>query len=373
MFAYDDQWLERHRDSRGIAYAMPPRREPFVYPGPANLPPFFVNLLPEGEVLSRLSRRTKLAKDDLFRFLALLGEDTVGDVWVTGGDGVRGIRLDLSSDTTFASAYAQLLSDNALDLPLDAVPGAQPKISASRVTLPVGTRAGPSAFLKLSLDPKYPRAAENEHFFMRMATACGFKAARTSLLFDADQVAALLVERFDRRSLQGAVHRLHQEDACQILDVFPADKYSLSLIQIGEGIRLSTSAPLVSLVEFLAQLAFGYLIGNHDQHAKNVSIVELADGSMGVSPVYDMLCTLVYGDQSLALPLHGKFGDLSRDDFLALGREFDLPEKAVARRLDHIVAKATPWLDRLLEIGLDRALLERLRGALAERAGALAG
>jgi hypothetical protein len=61
---------------------------------------------------------------------------------------------------------------------------------------------------------RLPRATK------RFETAGGLATAETRLVFDRDGRSGLLVTRFDRR----AGRRLHQEDACQLLDRYPADK-----------------------------------------------------------------------------------------------------------------------------------------------------
>lgn len=367
-FRYDPAWLARMQPKDyGIAVKMPPRPEPYQTSHIPSLPPFFVNLLPEGTLLGRLAKRSKTPPDDLVSILALLGEDTVGDIWMASNSVPR-IRLDAS--VPFREAYQRLLADPSLPTPSDAIAGVQPKMSADRITLPY-TTATPGAFLKLTEDDRFPRAAENESFFMAMAAACGLPAAKVELVHDARGDSALLVHRFDRRKRGRTIERLHQEDACQLLDLYPADKYQVTVEEIGRAISGEVAAwPAVAL-DLILQFAFGYLIGNHDQHAKNVSVLEISAGVWGLSPIYDMLCTLVYGDQYLALKLNGTDEELARKDFLALAQAFGVREQALARRLDEMLVRAQPWLGRLGEIGFDPTLTERLEGALKERHAAL--
>ena len=50
---------------------------------------------------------------------------------------------------------------------------------------------------------------------------------------------------------------------------------------------------------------FNYLIGNCDAHGKNFSIIYKADGSLELSPAYDVLCTRVYDglDPNMAMKI----------------------------------------------------------------------
>ena len=203
---------------------------------------------------------------------------------------------------------------------------------------------------------------------MAMAADCGLPTARVERIVDSVGTSALLVHRFDR--VEGS--QLHQEDALQLLDLYPLDKYSVTVEEIGEAVRKAVASWPKSGTELILQFAFGYLIGNHDQHAKNVSVLEIQSDLWGLSPVYDMLCTLVYGDQAPALTLNGQDEELTRADFVALADTFGIRREPVLRRLDAMLAKALPWLDRLGEIGFDALLTERLDRALRERHAALA-
>ncbi|RYG40417.1 type II toxin-antitoxin system HipA family toxin, partial [bacterium] len=235
-------------------------------------------------------------------------------------------------------------------------------------------KAGPGAFLKITTDDRFPHAVENEAFFMAMAADCGLPTAHVERVVDSAGESALLVHRFDRKPAgRWGMKQLHQEDALQLLDLYPLDKYEVTVEEIGESVRKVVASWPQSGTALILQFAFGYLIGNHDQHAKNVSVLEVQGDLWGLSPIYDMLCTLVYGDGAPALTLNGQDEELTRADFVALTQTFGIREAPVLRRLDLMLAKARPWLDRLGEIGFDPLLTGRLRGALVERHAALAG
>ena len=58
---------------------------------------------------------------------------------------------------------------------------------------------------------------------MKMATACGLRSAKTTVLQDDNGNRALLVTRFDRDGQR----RIAQEDACQVAGLYPASKYRI--------------------------------------------------------------------------------------------------------------------------------------------------
>jgi serine/threonine-protein kinase HipA len=61
------------------------------------------------------------------------------------------------------------------------------------------------------------RYVENEAFCLSLAIYAGLTVPRFEVIKDRDGVSGLLVERFDRRVMDGSVYRLAQEDACQLL------------------------------------------------------------------------------------------------------------------------------------------------------------
>ena len=92
-------------------------------------------------------------------------------------------------DSDFRKVFERLTGSVEAD-PVG-LPGVQPKVSAAMWSTLANTTLGP-AILKLNPPTGYPRLVENEHFFMRMASACGIRTARTRLLHDAQGRSALL-------------------------------------------------------------------------------------------------------------------------------------------------------------------------------------
>jgi HipA-like protein len=66
QFEYDPEYAG-DETAASICFNMPVTTEPYRTEG-VNLPPYFANLLPEGELLGRLSRKLKTSRDDLLSF-----------------------------------------------------------------------------------------------------------------------------------------------------------------------------------------------------------------------------------------------------------------------------------------------------------------
>jgi len=158
----------------------------------------------------------------------------------------------------------------------------------------------------------------------------------------------LLVERFDRlTSADGGTLRLAVEDGAQVLGLYPADKYSVPYGEVCAALAAHCAAPLPALRNLVLQLAFAWLTGNGDLHAKNVSMVQTAQKEFTIAPVYDIPSTVVYGDKTLALGIGGKKSGISRKHFLAWAQHLGLPERAAVRVLDIALKAAGPLAEDL--------------------------
>lgn len=108
----------------------------------------------------------------------------------------------------------------------------------------------------------------------------------------------LMVERYDRLiDGRGQRQRLHQEDFCQALGVEPEMKYQSEggpdLVQCFDLVRRATRPSAPHLLRLFDYVIFNALIGNHDAHAKNLSLL-YSGKSPVLAPFYDMLSTAVY-------------------------------------------------------------------------------
>lgn len=328
----------RAADAAAVATTLPVSDLPTTLTGGA-LPPFFSGLLPEGRRLSGLRRAVKTSADDELSLLLAVGGDTVGDVQIVpeGGDADRPASLlSLGGDLT-SLRFADVLGDAGV---VDRVglAGVQDKASARMISLPV-SRAGERYLLKVE-PPEFPHVIENEAYFLDLARRVGLPAAHAQVIRDADDRPGLLVRRFDRLPhADGNPLALACEDACQVLNKWPADKYALSAEDVVVGLAAHCAARPVALRDLFRQFVFAWLSGNGDLHAKNLSIVRALDGEWRVSPAYDVPATVPYGDSTLALPVQGRTTGVSRRHWLAFAAAIGLTERAAVRVLDDLLTR----------------------------------
>lgn len=374
-FAYDPEWVRLHSGDpdHAIAFRMPVRAAAYDSAG-VNLHPFFAGLLPEGLRLKALVRAVKTSEDDLFSLLAAIGPDTVGDVSATAVGTVPEERAQEAPPGPWSQVRFRELLEESLSLggvsEHSSVAGIQPKISTAMISFPLRKRGAHGRHLLKLSPPDLPRLVENEAFFMAAARAAGIPTANVELVHDAQGEAGLLVERFDREvNREGSIGRLHQEDVCQLLDRYPADKYRLKFQDVSNALD-ATSAPIVARLELLRLQAFSYAIANGDLHAKNVS-VRRRSGLVSLTPAYDLLSTLPYGDARLALPLEGRDERLTWKHFAAFGERNGVSAPSVRRMLASLVKRLSPFVDRIGEIGLPEKAARYLAKTMAARITAL--
>ena len=331
-FRYLDSYLVS--DHPPIASTLPKTRDPLELSRGAT-PAFFSGLLPEGRRLLAVASRLKTSVDNEVTLLLDIGNDLIGDVQVLPESGEpRRTPLALPKDPKEISFQA--LRDDVFGSAASGLPGVQDKVSSAMQNAPVKF-AGRQFILKLT-PTNVPGVVENEFFFLRFAKACGLRVANHHLLTDRDGEHALLIERFDRPG-KNPESWLAAEDGAQALGIYPAAKYDVPMEDAGRALVELCQAKKAAAYDIYTQVVFSYLMGNGDQHAKNISVIEDQNGGFRVSPAYDLVSTMFYADRTTALTVNGKESNLTRYDFLAFGSSLGLPDKASTRGLDRLLHK----------------------------------
>lgn len=315
-----------------LTYQIPKQEASFKHEG-VNLPPFFAGLLPEGLRLKLLIKQLKTSEDDLFSLLASIGSQTVGDVYVKSERNASSLKEPPKiEEIDIYEYFLKSIEDDSSTQ--ESLAGVQEKISASMISLPLrGSNRKKSYILKLNPKDK-PNLVQNEYHCLELARKCGFTTNDAKLLYDKHRNPVLLVERFDRKNFQ----MIHQEDACQFMNKYPADKYRIPFSEIVEQVSTLSTAPKIDTLKLILHYAFSYLIGNGDLHAKNISLqTDPKTGRIQLTPAYDLICTYLYKDRYMALKLDGKDANIKRNDLLKLAVRFEINEKSISTALDKML------------------------------------
>lgn len=361
-------------DGEPVATSLPLSDEP-VTTQPGSVPPFFAGLLPEGRRLTALRLAVKTSMDDEFSLLLAVGTDVIGDVQVVpSGDEPSRAHARLEVSTFDEVRFVDLLaSDVGSRSVVDRIglAGIQDKVSARMLSVPVA--AGAARYILKLNPPEFPHLVENEAFFYEAARRSGLDTADSELVRDRDGTPGLLVTRFDRPiGADGTVRMVAQEDGCQVLGRYPADKYNLTVEDVVGALAEQCQARPVAALSLVEQVAFAYLTGNGDQHAKNLSIVQDA-GEWRASPAYDVPSSYPYGDTTMALSVAGRSReDITRKTFIDAAERIGVPGRAAERMLDRLVDRADRWIGDLDDLPFDQRTGHKLRRVVEDRRAKLA-
>ncbi|RAP37115.1 hypothetical protein B1207_06755 [Legionella quinlivanii] len=312
-----------------------PNNSPNILISGDNLPPFFAGLLPEGRRLNALISKVKTSSDDLFSLFAAVGTDCIGDIYVGDPLPAKIKEQPKLDEVNFYAYFEALLDPSNSILDNNSLAGVQEKISASMISFPLNiARKNKSYILKLNPKDKN-NLIQNELHCLQLAKKCGFTVPKAKIVIDKDGNYGLLIERFDRINQQ----KLHQEDACQFLNRYPADKYRISINQIADALLHITNAPQLEILNLLCQYAFSYLICNGDLHAKNISLQTLEDGIITLTPLYDLICTAIYSDFRMAIKIDGRDDNIKRKTFITFAERYNISKKAINSAIDTLLER----------------------------------
>ena len=316
-FAYHPAWLARPT-AVALSNSLPLRGESF---DDQECRPFFAGLLPEGRLRQQIARQSQVSAQNDFALLDVLGGECAGAItFLPAGQ----------KPPTSDQGSVEWLDDERLMRLLDELPyrpmlagvdGMRLSLAGAQDKLPVvfdGRRIGlpkggyPSTHILKPPIRDIADSVRNEAFCLALAAAMKIKAATASIhVIGTQQV--LLVDRYDRReATDGVLPRIPQEDFCQALSVAPEMKYQN---EGGPGLaacfgllRKLTRPSAPQILHLLDYVILNALLGNHDAHAKNFSLL-YSVAAPELAPLYDVLCTVVYPGLSpkMAMKLGSKY------------------------------------------------------------------
>lgn len=199
-----------------------------------------------------------------------------------------------------------------------------------------------------------------------------------------DEEVLLATKRYDRAIKDGlkkinglsVPYRLHQEDFSQAMGISAHNKYESDnagyLKMMFEIIRQKSFNPIADQLKMWDICIFNYLIGNTDNHIKNVSLLydeELK--TVCLAPAYDILSTVIYtsSTRDMAFSIGNEYDikKITRDSFRREAANIGLGEQMAMKRFDYL-ANAFPdalnkACDELLGKGFNKAIdiYERIR------------
>lgn len=275
--------------------------------------PFLDGLLPEGESRRSIARDIGVRLDDTYGLIRELGRDCAGAVVIQPAEDPPPPLATTTTAERLGTEEIDALVRDLRSAPLGA--GGRVRISLAGVQeklvltqMPDGSwgrpvDGTPSTHILKPEIAAYPQTVENEVFCMRIAKHLGLDVAAVEMAEIASR-KLIVIERYDRVvNSDGSVERIHQEDFCQAMGISPETKYEEdggpSLRRVADILQ-SAAAP-GSLEKLLRTVSLNVLLGNGDAHGKNLSLLHHSSGALALTPLYDLMSTLHYGDDRLAM------------------------------------------------------------------------
>ncbi len=311
---------------------------------------FFDNLLPEEGARTLLAADADIDEADAFGLLAHFGAESAGALTLLGPGEIpgQGGRHPLS----FSELSARI---KALpDVPLSQGGSKRMSLAGAQHKLPIifdngelfePDAAEPSTHILKpdhSKPSQYPHSAINEFVMMKLARAVGLAVPEVHLIHVPEP--AYLVERFDRSPKGDKIQRQHVVDACQLLSLDRAFKYTQCLPDTLTAIVGQCRAKAATRKVLFDWFVFCLLIGNTDNHLKNLSFYMSPEGVV-LTPHYDLLSTAVYEPDNgwLNAKLEWKIGSVKtlgevNPDYLEeLGRVLKVPPRLQKQTVSRMI------------------------------------
>ena len=383
-FCYAADWLSQ-QDAVALSASLPVQAAPF---DDRKTRPFFAGLLPEGQMRRLIAQQFQVSGQNDFALLDHIGGECAGAVTFLAPG--QALPVPTHHDDV------QWLSDEEVVAVLDELPrrpmlagkdglrlslaGAQDKLpvvfDGARIGLPRG--GTPSSHILKPAMHAVEDSVLNEGFCMALAEAMQLKPARSKVHTVLGR-PFLLVERYDRLiDAQGHRQRLHQEDFCQALGVVPEMKYQNEggpdLAQCFDLVRSATRPSAPQILRLFDCVIFNALIGNHDAHAKNFSLL-YSDKTPVLAPFYDTLSTAVYPaltpKMAMKIGSKYKFSEVQARHWDQFADSVGFTKAQAKRRILEL-AKLLPATARKLQSDLgqgfaDNALVEQINALIEQR------
>ncbi len=359
-FAYGARWLAQS-GSVALSCSLPLREQAF---DDRECRPFFAGLLPEGQLRQLIAQQCQVSSRNDFALLAAIGGECAGAITFLPVGSTQQLVKSADIEWLDASALHKLLDELPQRPMLAGRDGLRMSLAGAQDKLPVvfdGNRVGlpksgqPSTHILKPAIRSLDDSVVNEAFCLALANAMKLPAAQAIVHAIGDR-QILLVTRYDRgMANDGQITRLHQEDFCQALAVVPELKYQNEggpgLPACFDLVRRVTRPSAPQVLRLLDYVVFNALVGNHDAHAKNFSLL-YTDKLSALAPMYDVLCTAVYPQlaSKMAMKLGSKyqFADIQLRHWDQFAEEAGLSKAQTRKRVLRFTEELPPAARSLL-------------------------
>lgn len=370
-FTYADVYLE-NSEHRAISIGLPLEEKTF---NARRTRVFFEGLLPEGFTRRCVAEWMHMDESDYMSILAGLGRECLGAIKIVDerDEIMQPEYRALSSGEVYALASegatesAELVTKSHLSLT-----GASGKVGLyydkkeDTWYLPIGE--APSTHIVKQSHVRLKKIVTNEQLCLMTARNLGIDVPESFIVSTNgdDETVLFATKRYDRKFIENGKmldgkavpHRLHQEDFAQALGIASADKYEKNneeyMKKLFDVIRAHSADPMTDSLKLWDICVFNYLIGNTDNHIKNLSLLYSEDlKSIRLAPAYDIVSTMIYerSTENMALSINGvcNINEISRELFEKMAAQVGMGSKIAMKRFDVMVKRFAEALNQAKE------------------------
>ena len=198
----------------------------------------------------------------------------------------------------------------------------------------------------------------NEQLCLMTAKRLGIEIPESFIIntgSSTDEDILFATKRYDRTDINDSVnkdtlrrvHRLHQEDFAQALGIASRDKYETGdksyLRNIFEILRAYAVNPITDQLKLWDILIYDFLVGNTDNHIKNLSLLYSEDlRHVYLAPAYDIISTVIYAgsNREMAIGIGGErdIDKINRNSFISSASDAGINRKLALKHVDTISA-----------------------------------
>ena len=356
-FTYTESYL-KDPESRAVSISMPLEQQSFSVESTRN---FFEGLLPEGFTRRCVAEWLHRDEKDYLAILAGLGQECLG-----------AIKIIDESRAVLPSKYKELTSEEVKKLAQEGATESAEMVTKSHLSLtgasgkvglyydeqkdkwylPIGE--APSTHIVKQSHIRLKRIVANEQLCLLTAKNLGIEIPQSFIIkTESNEAEDVLfaTKRYDRRmqsngrKLNGMniPYRLHQEDFSQALGIPASEKYEKDggsyLSKMLGILRDYSASPIEDQLKLWDICVFNFLIGNTDNHIKNLSLLYGKDlKTIRLAPAYDIVSTMVYesSTENMALSIGGDYSirKITEESFAKEATKAGLGVKMAMKRLD---------------------------------------
>ena len=356
-FTYTESYL-KDPESRAVSISMPLEQQSFSVESTRN---FFEGLLPEGFTRRCVAEWLHQDEKDYLAILAGLGQECLG-----------AIKIIDESRAVLPSKYKELTSEEVKKLAQEGATESAEMVTKSHLSLtgasgkvglyydeqkdkwylPIGE--APSTHIVKQSHIRLKRIVANEQLCLLTAKNLGIEIPQSFIIkTESNEAEDVLfaTKRYDRRmqsngrKLNGMniPYRLHQEDFSQALGIPASEKYEKDggsyLSKMFGILRDYSASPIEDQLKLWDICVFNFLIGNTDNHIKNLSLLYGKDlKTIRLAPAYDIVSTMIYesSTENMALSIGGDYSirKITEESFAKEATKAGLGVKMAMKRLD---------------------------------------